>query len=414
MDFVPASACETYWQRNLAICVFGSFATVFAMTLVLPFLPIYVEQLGVEGHAAVTQWSGIAYGANFLSAGLIAPLWGRLGDRYGYKSMLLRASLGMALIMPLMGLATNIWQFAGLRLLAGIAGGYASGAVILVAAQTPKARSGWALGLLASGVMAGNLLGPLVGGSLPPLIGLRPIFWGSGALIFVAFIATLVFVRETPRKPQPAAKDQKSGWSQIPNKGVIITMMSTGLLLMVANLSIEPIITVYVRSLLENAASGSTIGEDTAHVTFLAGLVVSAAALGSILSASRLGKLADRLGHSKVITLALAAAGMLVIPQAFVTAGWQLIGLRFLMGVALGGLLPCVAAVIRHNVPQNLVGTVLGYSLSSQFAGQVLGPLIGGFVAGHIGTRAVFFGTAALLLLGAACNFKVFRASRRA
>ncbi|PDT50886.1 MFS transporter [Sinorhizobium americanum] len=414
MDFVPAPACETCWQRNLAICVFGSFATVFAMTLVLPFLPIYVEQLGVEGHAAVAQWSGIAYGANFLSAGLIAPLWGRLGDRYGYKTMLLRASLGMALIMPLMGLATNIWQFAGLRLLAGIAGGFASGAVILVAAQTPKARSGWALGLLASGVMAGNLLGPLVGGSLPPLIGLRPIFWGSGALIFVAFIVTLAFVRETPREPQPAANEQTSGWSQIPNKGVVLTMMSTGLLLMVANLSIEPIITVYVRSLLENAASGSSLRADTAQVTFLAGLVVSAAALGSILSASRLGKLADRLGHAKVITLALTAAGLLVIPQAFVTAGWQLIGLRFLMGLALGGLLPCIAAVIRHNVPQNLVGTVLGYSLSSQFAGQVLGPLIGGFVAGHIGTRAVFFGTSALLLFGAACNFKVLRASRRA
>ncbi|AUX78357.1 MFS transporter [Sinorhizobium fredii] len=414
MDSAPHSAGDNYWQRNLAICVFGSFATIFAMTLVLPFLPIYVEQLGVEGHAAVAQWSGIAYGANFLSAGLIAPLWGRLGDRFGYKPMLLRASLGMALLMPLMGLATDIWQFAGLRLLAGIAGGYASGAVILVAAQTPKARSGWALGLLASGVMAGNLLGPLIGGSLPPLIGLRPIFWAAGGLIFVAFVATLFFVREMPKTRPPLTEDQTSGWSQIPNKGIIMTMMWTGLLLMVANLSIEPIITVYVRSLVQNVGSGSVFGENTAHVTFLAGLVVSAAALGSILSASWLGKVADRLGHAKVITMALAMAGLLVIPQAFVTHGWQLIGLRFLMGLALGGLLPCVAAVIRHNVPQNLVGTVLGYSLSSQFAGQVLGPLMGGFVAGHIGTRAVFFGTAALLFLGAACNFKVLRASRHA
>src|SRR5437588_12182357 len=117
---------------------------------------------------------------------------------------------------------------------------------------------------------------------------------------------------------------------------------------------------------------------------------MSAAALGTILSASWLGKLADRIGHWNVVVGALAVAALLLIPQAFVTAGWQLIGLRFLMGLALGGLLPCVATVIRHNVPDHFVGTVLGYSISSQFAGQVAGPLIGGFIGGHVGMRAVF------------------------
>ncbi|MDF3332974.1 MFS transporter, partial [Klebsiella quasipneumoniae subsp. similipneumoniae] len=94
----PAIDC---WQRNLAVCLFGAFTTVFAMTLILPFLPVYIGQLGVSGHAAIVQWSGIAYAATFVTAGLVAPLWGMLGDRYGRKPMLVRASLGMAITMLL-------------------------------------------------------------------------------------------------------------------------------------------------------------------------------------------------------------------------------------------------------------------------------------------------------------------------
>jgi MFS family permease len=145
----------------------------------------------------------------------------------------------------------------------------------------------------------------------------------------------------------------------------------------------------------------------------IAGVVMAAAALGSILSASRLGRLADRIGHSTVIVLALTVAGLLLIPQAFVTASWQLIVLRFLMGLALGGLMPCVTSVIRHNVPDHFVGIVLGYSVSSQFAGQVVGPLLGGFVGGHIGMRAVFLGTSALLLASALYNWRAVGFSRR-
>jgi MFS transporter, DHA1 family, multidrug resistance protein len=137
---------DTYWRRNLAVCLVGSFTTIVAMTLLLPFLPIYVEQLGVTDRAAIAQWSGIAYGATFFAAALVAPLWGRLADRYGRKLMLIRASLGMAVAMSLIGMAHNVWELVGLRLFAGFAGGYASGSTILVATQTPKARSGLALG----------------------------------------------------------------------------------------------------------------------------------------------------------------------------------------------------------------------------------------------------------------------------
>jgi MFS family permease len=380
-----------YWRRNLAVSLVGSFTTIVAMTLLLPFLPLYVEQLGVTDQAAITQWSGIAFGATFFAAALVAPLWGRLADRYGRKLMLVRASLGMAITMSLMGMAHNIWELVGLRLFVGFAGGYASGSTILVATQTPKDRSGWALGTLSSGVMAGSLVGPLIGGVLPPLIGIRSTFMLAGGVIFLSFIATALLIKEDKRPALARKSAAKFGWSQIPDKRAVIGMLAMGLLLMVATMSIEPIITIYVGQIVS----------DPSRITFVAGLAMSASALGSVLSASRLGRLADRIGHWQVLTGALIVAAVLLIPQAFVTAGWQLVVLRFLMGLALGGLLPCVTSIISHSVPDGIAGRVLGYSVSSQYAGQVVGPLAGGFVGGHIGMRAVFFATSLLMALGA-------------
>jgi MFS family permease len=389
-----------HWRRNLAVCFAGSFSTLIAMTLLLPFLPLYVEQLGAQGHAAIVQWSGIAYGATFFAAAMVAPLWGRLGDRYGRKVMLVRASFGMAICMSLTGMVETVWQLVLLRLLIGFAGGYSSGSTILVAMQTPKDRSGWALGVLSAGITAGSLVGPLLGGALPPVIGIRATFLLSGGVIFLAFLATTFLIKEDPR-PKAAkatsAVKPKSGWSQIPDKRPIVAMLITGMLLAFANMSIEPIITVYVQQLIE----------DQSGVTMIAGVVMSAAALGTILSASWLGKLADRVGHWNVVVGALAVSALLLIPQAFVTTSWQLIGLRFLMGLALGGLLPCITSVIRHNIPDGVGGNVLGLAISAQYVGQVAGPLTGGFVGGHFGMPAVFLGTSVLMAGGAAYNWIV-------
>lgn len=376
------------WQRNLIVCLFGALTTNMSMTLMQPFMPVFVAQLGIKEQASVLQWSGIVYSATFVTAGLIAPVWGHLGHRYGRKAMLVRASLGMAICVLLMGVVSNIWQLLGLRLLVGLAGGYASGATILVAVQTPKERAGYALGLLASGIMAGNLLGPLAGGILPSLIGIRPTFVCAGVLIFIAFLATITMVSEV-RSPSVKKEEAGGNWSQVDNKKAILAMLVAGCALMIGNMSIVPVITSYIQPLVE----------DPKKVTFIAGLVMSATALGSVISSSILGTLADRVGHQRIIIISLTIAALLLIPQAYVTESWQVLILRFLMGVALGGLLPCISAVIKNNVPEHFVGTVLGYSLSAQFIGQFIGPLVGGFVGGYIGLSAVFFTTSIILLV---------------
>jgi MFS family permease len=297
----------------------------------------------------------------------------------------------MAIAMSLIGMAHDVWQLFWLRLAVGFLGGYSSGSMTLVATQTPKAQAGWALGLLTSGIMAGSLIGPLIGGFLPPLIGIRATFWLAGGVIFIAFLATALLIREAPR-PASARARSKAGWAALPDKRPIVAMLATGLLLMLANMSVEPIITLYVQEL----------PVDPGKVTTFAGFAMSAAAFGGILSASRLGRLADRIGHWTVIAGGLAVAAALLIPQAFVTDIWQLLVLRFLMGLALGGLPACIAAIIRHNAPDSVAGTMLGYSTSSQYAGQVVGPLAGGFVGGHFGMRAVFLATCVMMAVGAA------------
>jgi MFS family permease len=248
--------------------------------------------------------------------------------------------------------------------------------------------------MLSSGVLAGTLVGPLIGGVLPPIMGIRRIFWCAGGVIFLTFLGTTLLIKEAPGAVRAAQARPVGGWAAIPDKRPVVAMLVTGLLLMVATMSIEPIITVVVAGLVREAG----------RVTVVAGVAMAATALGSILAAPRLGRLADRVGHWRVIAGGLAACAVLLIPQAFVTQAWQLVALRFLMGLALGGLLPCIASVIRHSVPDGVAGHVLGWSTSAQYAGQVAGPLAGGFVGGHFGMRDVFLGTSALMAAGAAFN----------
>ncbi|WP_345001298.1 MFS transporter, partial [Tsukamurella soli] len=248
------------------------------MTMLIPLLPDFVRSLGVRSDSAVLHWSGYAYSATFLTAALTAPVWGALGDRFGRRSMLLRASLGMALVTPLIGLSHAVWQLVLLRLLTGLMGGYSSGATILVAAQAPAERRGWALGVLSSGILAGSVAGPLIGGTLPALIGTGPTFIASGAVIFVAFLATLAFVRDVPDagisaagRPVPASRSRG-----LPS-GVPL-LLATSTMLTFALMSAEPIITVYARQL-----GGGT------HAAAWAGLAMALAAGGSVAAAPQVG-----------------------------------------------------------------------------------------------------------------------------
>ncbi|MBI0331052.1 MFS transporter [Burkholderia plantarii] len=400
-----------YWKRNLAVCVFGSFTTLVSLSMLLPFLPLYVEQLGMTNPAGIVQWSGVAFGATFFGTAITAPLWGRLADRYGRKPMLVRAAIGMAVVMSLIGVAHSVTELVVLRLAAGLIGGYASASIVMVGTQAPRERAGWALGVLSTGALAGNLIGPLVGGFLPALVGIRGTFFVGGAVIAVAAVATIALVREDfergvdSRARRAAAPDTDAKRPAI-ERAALGALLVTAMMVLLANMSIEPIITVYIGQL----------GVPHDHLARTAGIVMAASALGSMITAPRLGALADRVGGWPVIVGCLLVTAVMLLPQAFVTQWWQLALLRGLMGMSIAGLLPSIAKLVRHAVDEHRSGSVLGYLQSAQFSGQVIGPLIGGQIGAHVGLRAVFFVTSALLVLCAAVDGWVHRrqAARRA
>ncbi|MGE7612910.1 multidrug efflux MFS transporter [Paenibacillus sp. FSL F4-0243] len=391
------------WKRNLIVCWFGMFVTGVGMSQIAPVLPLYIKHLGVDNADSVAQFSGIAFGITFIVSAIFSPIWGLAADRFGRKPMLLRASLGMAIVISCMGFAPNVYVLIALRLLQGTITGYSTACTTLIATQTDKEHAGYALGTLSTASIAGALLGPTIGGFIAESMGLQSSFFVTGGLMLVAFITTALFVKESFHREDKKTLSIKEVWSSVPEKSLTLTLFVTFFILTVALYSVEPIITVYVTQLSKSAS----------HVALLAGMTFSASGLANIIAAPRLGKLSDRIGAQKVILVALIAAGLLFIPQAFVQNPWQLMGLRFLLGLAAGGLIPSVNILVKKITPDALTGRVFGFNMSAGYLGTFAGSVLGGQVAAWFGIRDVFFITSVLLLINAGwVYFKVYKKLR--
>ena len=380
------------WKRNLAVVWLGCFLTGAAFSLVMPFLPLYVEQLGVTGHSALNMWSGLVFSITFLFSAIASPLWGGLADRKGRKIMLLRSALGMAIVMMLMGLAQNIWQFLILRALLGLLGGFIPNANALIATQIPRHKSGWALGTLSTGAVSGALLGPLAGGFLADNYGLRPVFFMTASVLFICFVLTLFFIRE---QFTPVSKKEmlhvKEVFGSLKNRELVLSLFVTTLIIQVATGSIAPILTLYVRDLAGNIS----------NIAFISGMIASVPGVAALICAPRLGKLGDRIGPEKILIVALIVSVLLLIPMSFVQNPLQLGILRFLLGAADGALLPAVQTLLVYNSSNQIAGRIFSYNQSFRDIGNVTGPLIGAAVSANYGFRAVFCVTAVVVLFNA-------------
>ena len=379
------------WRKNLWVCWFGVFIVSSGMSQMAPILPLYIEHLGVHSPAAIAQWSGITYGINFITLAIFSPVWGSLADKYGRRSMILRASLWLSVIMTCMGFVDNVYQLTGLRILQGALSGFQSAVITLVATQTPKEQSGWALGVLYSGQVGGTLLGPFFGGYLSEVIGYRGEFITIGVVCFIAFLACAVFIKEKPVSVTQRAYKFQEVWRSLPNHNVTIGLFITTFIMQLALMSIQPIITVYI----------TEMSSDSTHIALVSGAVFAASGLASMLSASKLGKISDRIGAQKVLLAALVIAGFTFIPQAFVSAPWELGVLRFVLGIVIAGLLPSINSLIKKNTPESIAGRVFGYNQTAQYLGVFAGSILGGQLAAAYSIRFVLLFTGALLLLNA-------------
>lgn len=388
------------WKKNLIVCWFGIFVASIGMSQIAPVLPLYIQHLGVQDTASITKLSGIAFGITFIVSAIFSPIWGSAADKYGRKPMILRASLGMAITIGCMGFAPNVYVLIGLRLLQGAITGYTTACTALIATQTDKENAGYALGTLSTANIAGSLLGPTIGGFIDEIFGLQSVFFITGTLLLISFITTVLFVKEDFTRKNKKVLSIKEIWASVPEKNLTITMFITFFVLSIALYSVEPIITVYVRQLSNNSR----------HVALLAGVTFSASGLANIVAAPKLGKLSDEIGAHKVILVCLIGAGIIFIPQAFVRSIWQLMGLRFLLGIASAGLNPSVNIILKKITPASLTGRVFGFNMTAGYLGIFGGSLLGGQVAGYFGMRYVFFITSAFLLINAIwVYFNVYR-----
>lgn len=384
------------WKRNLYVAWIGCFLTGAAFSLIMPFLPLYIETLGVTGHESLNMWSGLVFSITFLFSAIASPFWGGLADRKGRKLMLLRSALGMAIVMVLMGFAQNIWQFLILRALLGLLGGFVPNANALIATQIPRNKSGWALGTLSTGAVSGALIGPLVGGVLADSYGLRPVFFITACVLFLCFLMTLYFIREqfVPVNKKDML-NRKQVFASLKNPKLVLCLFVTTLIIQIATGSIAPILTLYVRELAGN----------TQNLAFISGMIASVPGVAALMSAPRLGKLGDRIGPERILVAMLALSVLLLIPMAFVQTPLQLGILRFLLGACDGALLPAVQTLLIYNCTNQVAGRVFSYNQSFRDVGNVTGPLLGAAVSASYGFRTVFFVTAMVVLFNAGYSY---------
>lgn len=378
------------WKLNLISVWLGCFFTGLAMSQILPFLPLYVEQLGVSGHQSLSIWSGLVFSGTFLVSALVSPLWGSLADRKGRKLMLLRASLGMAIVIALQGMVTNVYQLFALRALMGLTSGYIPNAMALVASQVPRDKSGWALGTLSTGQISGVIAGPLLGGLMADHLGLRVVFFVTAGLMFVSFLITLFLIKE--RRVEVKKADRLSGkavFQSLPYPALIVTLFISTLMIQLANSSISPILTLFIKEL-----SG-----DSGNIAFISGMIAAVPGVAALISAPRLGRLGDRIGTARILLAALGLTTLLFAIMAWVETPLQLGILRFLLGFADGALMPAVQTLLLKYSSDQVTGRIFGYNQSFMYLGNVVGPLIGSGVSALMEFRWVFAVTAVLVLL---------------
>ncbi|TCJ05721.1 MFS transporter [Cytobacillus praedii] len=377
-------------SRNLVIMWFANFFIAGSMTMVLPFISLYIETFGNFTPSYVQHWSGWTFAITFVTAFIFSPIWGRIGDLFGRKKILIASGIGMGISIFLMGSVTSVWQLFILRLFMGIFTGFVGMSQAFISTQTPKEIAGRVMGTLQTGSITGSLMGPLLGGILADTFGYADTFkWTSITIFISAFLVFFTVEKKlTNKEGTKTSYTSKEVILHIIRNPVLLTVLLISSLIQVAHFSIQPILSLYVSEL-----------HGPENLAFFAGIAFSAAGLGNLLMARQWGKIADRYGYVKILVILLFMAGIFYFPGGFVTNLWQLVLVRFALGVTIGGIIPVRIAYIRQEAPIAMQGEVLGYNTSLRFFGNIIGPVMGGLLSGYFGFTAVFISTSVLLIL---------------
>ena len=361
---------------------------MLAFGFVIPFLPLYLKEIGVSPDSAVVFWSGALVTSTGVSLAIFSPIWGSLADRRGRKVMVLRSMLVGGLIIALMGLVQNVGQFLVLRILQGVFTGTIAASTALVAGIVPRERLAASMGILQTSVYVGISAGPVMGGVIAQVVGIRGTFFVAGAMLAIAGIFVWQFVHE---HFAPPATTRRPGFFETLGRGLrsraLMPLMVTLLLVQLSSAIVFPVLPLYVERLSSTADP----------VKLYAGLAFGLTAGFSALAAISYSRLVDRSGYRRILVFACFGAAAFFLPQAFAGNVVQLLLLRAGLGLFFGVLIPAANAIVGLSTPPDMRGSAYGLTNSGTAVGNAIGPLLGSTIAASFGYSAVFVATAAVL-----------------
>jgi len=383
------------WKRNLYVVAFSEMIAITGLAFIIPFLPLFVKELGVSDIDQIARWSGLLISAPALLVIIVSPLWGFIADRVGRKPMIERAIFGSAVTILLMSMVNNVYQLFFLRLMQGFLTGTIAACTALISASSPANKMAYSLGLLQTGVFMGNFIGPLIGGVAAGFFGFQNSFRITSILLFIAGFLVLFLVEEK-FSPDTASRTKKK--VKVPFKEKMVFMLKyKQVLIMLIILflvqfsvkAITPIFPLFV----------DTMVSDPQKVSTFTGLMFALTGLTSAFSAMNIGKIIEKKPILFILIASLSGAGIFFLLQAFVVNITQLSLIRICLGLFYGSIIPIANTVISLSTPYQHKGKIFGISNSTTFLGNILGPITGSFVMTTFNIPTVFLLTGSIVIL---------------
>lgn len=390
-DRAPSAA---FWRRTLYIMFFAQIVTSIGFSSIFPFLPLYVSYLGSASSLKPEVLSGLVFSSTAFTMMIASPIWGTVADRWGRKLMVERAMFGGAVILGAMAFVRSAEELVLLRAVQGLITGTIGAANALVAAAVPRKHTGYAMGLMQVGLGGGVALGPVIGGAVADAFGYRAAFYVTGALLFIAGVIVWIGVEER-FSPHPADGERRAGplgeWKLILSAPGVLLTYGLRFMNQLGRMVFFPILPLFVQGLIGNPD----------RVNSFTGLVIGTASAATTLFAVFLGRLGDRAGHRQILVVGSFSCGVLFLMQSWAATGGQFLLLQALSGVAMGGIVPGVSALLARYTRCGDEGAVYGLDNAITSGARAVAPMLGVGVAMWLGLRAVF-GAAGVLYLAAA------------
>lgn len=387
------------WRKNLWTLVVAVILCGASYTMIMPFLPIYLLELGVN-QAEVKMWSGIIFAATFLVAALLAPYWGRRADRSGKRKMIMRAGFSLAIVYFLSAFVRDPFELLVVRILQGFASGFVPASLALVVSSVPAGQLGFSMGVMQTALVVGGIVGPIAGGLLSHWFGMRLSIVVASVAIFAATVGVAMLVEEPASEPVPKEGSLLADLKAAFGNRLLVKMLAILFVVQMLNLTLQPLMALYVAEL-----QGSLEG-----VVLTAGIVYSLSGVSGALAAPFWGRAGQTRGFYAVLVFAFIGAGIFNLGQFFANDIYQFGFLQFMVGLFLIGVFPAINIIAIGSTEANFQGRVFGLTNASTQFGSMVGPLIGGVLSSWVGIRPVFLFTGStLLLLGAAVFFGLLK-----